>query len=120
LAEWCDGWIPVPLNGATATDVVAHIQQGLPKIQDAWRNHGRDPSHLQVSVALPLVRGPENRHSDLRLSLDNVPNLLAAGATDISVPLHAFCRELDRVPHFLESLVQQFRQATSDRAQVAR
>ena len=121
LAKWCDGWIPVPINGAIANDVVAHIREGLPKIQSAWRDRGRDPSKLQVSVALPLVRGPENRHSDLRLSLENVPHLVDAGATDISVPLHAFCREFDRVPQFLDSLVQQFRQATSpDRTQAAR
>jgi alkanesulfonate monooxygenase SsuD/methylene tetrahydromethanopterin reductase-like flavin-dependent oxidoreductase (luciferase family) len=113
LAEWCDGWIPIPINGATANDVIADIRQGLPKIQSAWRDHGRDPSQLQVSVGLPLVRGPESRHSDLRLSLDNVPDHVAAGATDISVPLHAFCREFDRVPQFLDGLVAQFRQATS-------
>jgi hypothetical protein len=121
LAEWCDGWIPVPIHGATVDDVVAEIRQSVPKIQSAWRDHGRDPSQLQVSVDLPLERGPESQHRDLRLSLDNVPDLVAAGATDISVPLHAFCREFDRVPQFLDSLVEQFRQATSpDRAQAAR
>jgi probable F420-dependent oxidoreductase len=121
LAEWCDGWIPIPINGATANDVIADIRQGLPKINSAWRDHGRDPSQLQVSVALPLVRGPESRHNDLQLSLDNVPALVAAGATDISVPLHSFCRELDRVPQFLDGLVAQFRQAASpDRVQAAR
>lgn len=121
LTEWCDGWIPVPVNGSTTNDIVAEIRQGLPKIQSAWRDHGRDPSQLQVAVALPLVRGPESRHNDLRLSLDSVPDLVAAGATDISVPLHAFCRELARVPQFLDSLVEQFRQVTSsDRAQAAR
>ena len=121
LTEWCDGWIPVPIHGATVNDVVTEIRQGVPKIQSAWHDHGRDPSQLQVSVDLPLVRGPESQHRDLGLSLDNVPDLVAAGATDISVPLHAFCREFDRVPQFLDSLVEQFRQATSsDGAQAAR
>ena len=47
--------------------------------------------------------------------------LLAAGATDISIPLQAFCREFDRVPYFIADLVVQFRKLTSpDRVQDVR
>jgi probable F420-dependent oxidoreductase len=121
LARWCDGWIPVPINGATVADIVTVLRDGLPKVQSAWQERDRDPSRLQVTVALPLVKNPETRRSDLRLSLEGAPDLLAAGATDISIPLQAFCREFDRVPYFLADLVVQFRKLTSpDRVQDVR
>jgi probable F420-dependent oxidoreductase len=113
LAKWCDGWIPVPINGASLGDAVDVLRDGLPKVQKAWREHGRDPSGLQVTVALPLVKDPQRRWSDLRRSLDGVPDLVAAGATDISVPLQAFCRDLDRVPAFLDDLAGRFRELAS-------
>jgi hypothetical protein len=86
-----------------------------------WQEQGRDPSRLQVMVAVPLAKDPKTGRSDVRLSLHGVPDLIAAGVTDMPVPLQAFCRDFDRVPRFLDDLVQQFREATSlDRVQAAR
>ena len=114
LAKWCDGWLPIPINGAKAPDLLAVLEEGIPLVHNAFLEAGRDPTTLRVSVALPLVKSSSGVGSDLSESLAASSALAEAGATDISVPLQAFCRDLDAIPDFLRALVEGFKGATID------
>ena len=81
--EWGDAWIPI--MGASLDD----IADGARRIADAWRAAGRDPAALQVQAPLRIERGDDGR-PDLARSMASVPELVAAGATDVHVTLRAF------------------------------
>ena len=74
IVELGDGWIPI--MGATLDDVRAGVDQ----LRAALTAAGRDPTHLRVRVPLRVVRG------DLTATVAGVPDAVAAGATDVSVP----------------------------------
>lgn len=82
-----DGWIPI--MGATLADVAA----GVRTLRAAYAAAGRDPATLRV-------RGPADA------GLGTVPDLLAAGVTDVSVNARG-------VESTLPDLVARFRSSTN-------
>jgi probable F420-dependent oxidoreductase len=108
VAKWCRGWIPIPINGAKVADVVETLKAGVPLLHDAFRQEARDPLSLGVSVTVPLVKASIGLGADLAKSLAGAEFLVEAGATDVTVPLQAFCRDLDTMPDFMRALVDEF------------
>ena len=106
IADHGDGWIPI--MGATLDDVTA----GAATLRDALRARGRDHADFQVQAPLRIVRGDDGR-PHLARSLESVADLLAAGATDVHVPLQAFCRDPGAAREVLSELVDRFTRAVA-------
>ncbi len=104
LVRWGDAWIPI--MGAGVDD----IADGARRIAGAWRDVGRDPSALAVQAPLRIERSGDDR-PDLARSIDSVPELVAAGATDIHVTLRAFNRDPADAPAVLGEIVRRFADA---------
>lgn len=83
IVRFADGWIPSPPTGREAAAA------GAVRIHDALREAGRDPAGFRVRLSLPLVRDERGR-PDPQRSVAALPQLAAAGATDVFVPLAAF------------------------------
>jgi probable F420-dependent oxidoreductase len=101
LVEWGDAWIPI--MGATLDDIAA----GAHRIGEAWSAAGRDPAALQVQAPLRIERGADG-HPDLARSIATVPDLVAAGATDVHVTLRAFNRDPADAPAVFAEIVRRF------------
>jgi probable F420-dependent oxidoreductase len=101
VVEHGDGWIPI--MGATLEQIAA----GAVAVRGALREAGRDATRFQVQAPLRLARGEDGR-PDLARSLESVPDLVAAGATDVHVPLQAFCRDPEAAPTCLRDLAERF------------
>lgn len=101
LVEWGDAWIPI--MGATLDDIAA----GARRIGEAWSAAGRDPAGLQVQAPLRIERGDDG-HPDLERSIATVPDLVAAGATDVHVTLRAFNRDPADAPAVFAEIVRRF------------
>ncbi|MFN8018447.1 MAG: TIGR03619 family F420-dependent LLM class oxidoreductase [Acidimicrobiales bacterium] len=84
IAELGDGWIPI--MGATVGDVA----DGVARLRGALADAGRDPARLQVRASPALVRDAPNGPADVDATLAATQDLVAAGATDVHVPLRAF------------------------------
>jgi probable F420-dependent oxidoreductase len=108
LATWCTGWLPIPIKSAKVTDVVETLEAGVPLVHEAFRQAGRDPLSLGVSVTLPLVKASTGPGADLAKSLAGAEAIVEAGATDVTILLQAFCRDLETVPDFVRALVNGF------------
>jgi len=104
LVEWGDAWIPI--MGATLDD----IADGARRAADAWRAAGRDPAKLQVQAPLRIVPGEDGK-PDLARSIASVPDLVAAGATDVHVTLRAFNRDPAEAPGVFAEIVERFNDA---------
>jgi hypothetical protein len=72
ITELGDGWIPI--MGASLEDIRAGAQQ----LRAAMTRP------VDVQAPLPLVRGPDKR-VDVRASMERVPDLIAAGVTNVYV-----------------------------------
>ena len=68
---------------------------------------GRDPSALQVQAPLRMAMGDDGR-PDLAASMASVPDLVAAGATDVIVTLRAFSRDVAASPAAMVRIREQF------------
>lgn len=101
MVEWGDAWIPI--MGATLDD----IANGARRIAEAWSAAGRDATALQVQAPLRIERGDDGK-PDLARSMATVPDLLAAGATDVHVTLRAFNRDPADAPAVLDDIVRRF------------
>jgi probable F420-dependent oxidoreductase len=101
VVRWGDAWIPI--MGATLDDVA----EGKRRIEAAWREAGRDPARLQVQAPLRIERADDGR-PDLARSMSTVPDLLAAGATDVHVTLRAFNADPADAPEVLAEIVRRF------------
>jgi len=101
MVQWGDAWIPI--MGASLDD----IADGKRRIEAAWRDAGRDPAALQVQAPLRIERGSDDR-PDLARSMATVPDLLAAGATDVHVTLRAFNADAAEAPGVLAEIVRRF------------
>jgi probable F420-dependent oxidoreductase len=101
VVRYGDAWIPI--MGASIDD----IADGGERIRVAWKAAGRDPSGLQVQAPLRIARGDDGR-PDIAASMDSVPDLVAAGATDIHVYLAGFCRDAGAAPETFAALVAAF------------
>ena len=86
IVELGDGWIPI--MGATPDDVAT----GVTELRAGFTAAGRDPGSLQVRAAPAMVRDADGV-TDLEATLAVVPELIAAGATDIHLPLRAFAAD---------------------------
>jgi probable F420-dependent oxidoreductase len=91
MVEYGAGWIPI--MGETVEGIAA----GARRIRDTFTAAGRDPSTLQVQAPLRLAMGDDGR-PDLDASMASVPELVAAGATDVIVTLRAFARDVASSP----------------------
>jgi probable F420-dependent oxidoreductase len=99
LVDHGDAWIPI--MGETTSG----IADGVKKIRAAWVDAGRDPERLQVRGPAPIVAG------NIAATMESVPELRAAGVTDVQVPLRAFARETSDGMKVMEQLVARFREA---------
>jgi probable F420-dependent oxidoreductase len=101
LVDYGSGWIPI--MGETVEGIAA----GAERIRDAFTAAGRDPSTLQVQAPLRMASGDDGR-PDLAASMASVPDLVAAGATDVIATLRAFTRDADAAPESMVRMRQQF------------
>lgn len=101
MVRWGDAWIPI--MGASLAD----IAEGRQRIEAAWKDAGRDPAALQVQAPLRIERGDDGR-PDLARSMATVPDLLAAGATDVHVTLRAFNADPAEAPGVFAEIVRCF------------
>jgi len=99
MVRWGDAWIPI--MGATLDE----IADGKRRIEGAWTDAGRDPAALQVQAPLRIERGDDGR-PDLARSMATVPDLLAAGATDVHVTLRAFTGDPAQAPSVCAEIVR--------------
>jgi probable F420-dependent oxidoreductase len=106
IVKWGDAWIPI--MGAT----LEAIADGARQITDAWSAAGRDPAALQVQAPLRIERGGDDR-PDLAQSIAGVPDLVAAGATDVHVTLRAFNRDPADAPAVFAEIVRRFADAAT-------
>jgi probable F420-dependent oxidoreductase len=101
IVRYGDGWIPImgePLEGIAA---------GVKALHDALQAAGRDSFDFAVQGPLRIERA-EGKAPDLARSVESVPDLAAAGATNVHVPMQAFCRDPAGAPAFFADLVARF------------
>jgi len=101
LVEYGAGWIPI------MGESVEGIAAGVVRIRDAFAAAGREPSDLKVQAPLRMVMG-DDRRPDLAASMASVPDLIAAGATDVIVTLKAFARDAAAGPEAMVQIRKQF------------
>jgi probable F420-dependent oxidoreductase len=106
LVKWGDAWIPI--MGATLDD----IADGARRAAEALRAAGRDPARLQVQAPLRIERGDDGK-PDLARSIATVPDLVAAGATDVHVTLRAFNSDPAEAPAVFAEIVERFNDAAN-------
>jgi probable F420-dependent oxidoreductase len=105
VVDYGSGWIPI--MGETVEGIAA----GAERVRGAFAAAGRDPSTLQVQAPLRIASGDDGR-PDLAASMASVPDLVAAGATDVIVTLRAFTRDADAAPESMVRIRQQFDEIT--------
>ena len=86
-------------------ETVEGIAAGVQQIRDA----GKDMTGFQVQGPLRYVR--DDKRIDLARSMESVPELVAAGATDIHVTLQAFSRDPADAPKLFQDFVARFQAA---------
>jgi probable F420-dependent oxidoreductase len=91
IVELGDGWIPI--MGERPPGVAG----GVAVLTKALADAGRDPAALRVRAHLPVIRA-DSGDPDLAAPLAGVPELVAAGATDVVTPLGAFVRDEADLP----------------------
>lgn len=101
LVRFGDAWIPI------MGESVEGIADGARTVREAFSAAGRNAGGLQVQAPLRIARGDDDR-PDLARSLESVPELVAAGATDVHVTMAAFCRDPVAAPAFLAELGRRF------------
>jgi probable F420-dependent oxidoreductase len=99
------GWIPI------MGDTVDGIADGAKRLREELVSAGREPSEVQVQAPLRISRGDDG--PDLARSMESVPELVAAGATDIQVTLRAFCHDVADAPATMAAIAQRFAEVTS-------
>jgi len=106
LVEHGAGWIPI------MGESVEGIAGGVARIREAFSAAGRDPSALLVQAPVRMAMGDDQR-PDLARSMASVPDLVAAGATDVIVTLKAFARDTAAAPDALVRIREQFDSITA-------
>ena len=91
IVELGDGWIPIMGERPPG------VADGVAVLTKALADAGRDPAALRVRAHLPVIRA-DSGEPDLAASLAGVPELVAAGATDVVTPLGAFVRDEADLP----------------------
>lgn len=105
LVAWGDGWIPI--MDATDDD----LARGVERLREAFAAAGREPDTLQVRGRLPVVRD-DHRRIDIDATMEGVPAVLAAGATDLMAPLPALDRDPEVAASYLPALTKAFAETT--------
>jgi probable F420-dependent oxidoreductase len=103
IVELGDGWIPIMGERAPG------VADGVALLSKALADAGRDPAGLRVRAHLPVVRD-DSGLSDLAASLTGVPDLVAAGATDVVTPLGAFVQDEADLPAWFEHAGRRLRE----------
>src|SRR5262249_39183628 len=105
IVRYGDGWIPImgePVEGIAA---------GAAMLREALVARGRGVDEFAVQAPLRIARGSDGKTPDLAASIASIPELVAAGATNVHVPMQAFCRDPKTAPAFFAELVERFRAA---------
>jgi probable F420-dependent oxidoreductase len=102
LAASGDGWIT--LMGAEPSV----IADGLGRIRAARRAEGRDDSRFIVRAEL-APRTDARGRPDVEATFEALPELLAAGVTDVQFPMPYFVSDPSRSHHVLERVVTAWR-----------
>jgi probable F420-dependent oxidoreductase len=97
VVELGDGWIPI--MGATADDV----RDGAARIAAATDRR------IDIQSRATTVLGPDDR-PDIVATLAGVPELVATGATDVTVNIAAFAPTIAGAPAALQTLGASFRE----------
>jgi probable F420-dependent oxidoreductase len=106
IVQHGDGWIPI------MGESIEGIARGAAALRDALGAAGRDPSTLAVQGPVRIERGGEGK-PDLAATMASVPELIAAGVTNVQMPFQAFCRDPARAPAFFAEAVERFRTETA-------
>jgi probable F420-dependent oxidoreductase len=88
-----DGWIPI--MGLSLEDMARDVAT----IRQALSDAGRDPARLAVQGPVPMVKGDDGKF-DLARTLERAPEVIAAGATTVQLPIQAFCPGPKEAPAF--------------------
>ena len=102
LARFGSGWIPW---GPDAADIAS----GIAKMREAVAATGRDPSGIEVAANVKLVRD-DRGEPQITPTMAAVPELIAAGATDLRVHLQS-PRGVDQAAEYLAPWVEAFEAA---------
>jgi len=101
ITRWGDGWIPIMT--ATRDD----LREGARVLAEGFAAAGRDPGSLRVRGSLEVRVGGDKR-PDLAATLADAPELAAAGATDVQLPLLAFVRKPEQLGDFFGALAERW------------
>ncbi|MCF2529297.1 TIGR03619 family F420-dependent LLM class oxidoreductase [Yinghuangia soli] len=93
IVESGDGWIPI--MGLSTAD----MGRDVATIRQALADAGRDPAALRVQGPVPMVKGEDGKF-DLARTLEGAPEVIAAGATALQLPIQAFCAGPADAPAF--------------------
>ncbi|MYK76264.1 MAG: TIGR03619 family F420-dependent LLM class oxidoreductase, partial [Acidimicrobiaceae bacterium] len=99
LARFGSGWIPW---GPDAADIAS----GIDKMREAVAATGRDPSGIEVAANVRLARD-ERGEPQIGPTMAAVPELIAAGATDLRVHLQS-PPGVDQAAEYLAPWVEAF------------
>ena len=102
LARFGSGWIPW---GPDAADIVS----GIDKMREAVAAAGRDPSGIEVAANVRMERDARGE-PQITPTMAAVPELIAAGATDLRVNLQS-PRGVDQAAEYLAPWVEAFEAA---------
>jgi probable F420-dependent oxidoreductase len=106
IVRYGNGWIPI------MGESVDGIASGAARLRAALADAGRGTERFDVQAPVRIVRDDDTA-SKLARSIESVPDLVAAGATNVQVPLQAFCRDPATAPAFFAELVKRFRAVTT-------
>jgi probable F420-dependent oxidoreductase len=103
IARFGSGWIPWG-------PAYADIRNAIAAMKDKVIEFGGDPTDLQVQGIATVVKRSD-RSIDVPATMALVPELVAAGVTDVRFPA-SFSADRDHAVETLSSLVEAFRQVT--------
>lgn len=103
IARFGSGWIPWG-------PAYADIRNAIAAMKDKVFEFGGDPTDLQVQGIATVVKRSD-RSIDVPATMALVPELVAAGVTDVRFPA-SFSADRDHAVETLSSLVEAFRQVT--------
>jgi len=98
IVELGDGWIPI------MGERRAGISDGVAILQERYRAAGRDPSTLRVRSVARIGRtaagAAGGERPDVAATIEGAPILIAAGVTDIDLPMNLFVNSEDEFDSF--------------------
>src|SRR5919199_1931868 len=98
VAALGDGWMPYQVYGMSLDAKAAAIGE----LRTRFRAAGRDPAALDVADSVPAVGGSVAR------TMEQLPDVAAAGIGVARVALRSFVRHPDQVPEVIEEIGTRF------------